>query len=338
MQKKVVVFILAVIIGLSVVAIVQSRKVATTKIEAAKIQLEADAGAKALDEQQQIIANLEEQKTTLDKQLRDLAVKQEARLVPATVSASPSFPKSTDAAGNATSNVAGGKGSFLAKMMGDPAMKKMIGEQQKQMLTMMYGPMFKEMKLSPEETEKLSALMFQNQMNTVEKGTGLLAGGSEDRTALQKTLADDKKEYDSQVKEMLGEERYAQFEEFNKSLPDRMAMTQLKSQFGDNPLTDSQSTQLLGVMKEERSRATADGNVAPPADVTTGFSEESMNKYFAEQEAINLRVVARAEGVLSPEQVEVLGRSLTNNLSMQRTGMSMARSFLGGDSTNNAAK
>jgi len=222
--------------------------------------------------------------------------------------------------------------------MEDPAMKKMIQEQQKQMLNMMYGPMFKEMKLSPEETEKLSALMLQNQMNAVEKGTGLLAGGSEDRAALQKTLADDKNEYESQVKEMLGEERFTQFEEFNKSLPDRMAMTQLKSQFGENPLTETQSTQLLGLMKEERSRATADGNVAPPADATTALSEESMNKYFAEQEAINLRVVARAAGVLSPEQVEVLGRSLTNNLAMQRTGMSMARSFLGGDSTNNAAK
>ena len=213
-------------------------------------------------------------------------------------------------------------------------MKKMMREQQKQMLNMMYDPLFKELNLSPEETEELTALMLDNQMNAVEKGTAFLEGSSEEKSEMQKILAEDKKQFEAQLKDLLGDDRYAQYEDFNKELPDRMALTQLKSQFGDHPLSEAQSADLLMVMKEERQRATESGKATPPTDFSAVLSEDSINKYFADQEEINSHVIERASGILSPEQIEVLGRSLTNNLSMQRAGMNMARTMLGGDSTN----
>ena len=64
----------------------------------------------------------------------------------------------------------GGFGDMIAKMMADPAMKKMMRQQQAAAMDMMYGPLFKEINLSPEEKEKFKELLLDHQMKAVESG------------------------------------------------------------------------------------------------------------------------------------------------------------------------
>ena len=325
MQKKAIIFIVIAILALATISVVQTRKAAELKAQAAAGLKKAEADSKDLEGQQITIERLQKQKTLLNKKLHELAERAETGAtgpsnspIPISVETEPGLKASE------------GKGGFFAKMLADPEMKKMVREQQKLMMSQMYGPLFESLKLTPEENEKLTSLMLENQMNSVEKGTALL-NPETDKAALQKNLADDKKQFDDEVKNLLGAERFGQYQEFNQSLPDRMALTQLKSQFGDDPLSESQSAQLLNAMKEERLRSATDGKAIPESDFASMLSEETMNKYFSEQEGINQRIVERAAGVLTPKQVEVLGRSLANNLAMQRTGMNMARTMLNGE-------
>ena len=325
MQKKVIIFIVVAVLALASVSIVQSRKAAALRAEAVAAQEKAEADSRAIEDQQTTIDRLQKQESLLNRKLHEITDRQEsAATLPG------NSPVVISERGELEPKSPGGRGGFLARMMADPEVKKMMRAQQKLMLDQMYGPLFEQLKLTPEENDKLAALMLDNQMNAAEKGTALFDPGA-DKAALQKNLAADKKQFEDEVKHLLGDERFGQYEEFNQTLPDRMVLTQLKSQFGDNPLSEDQNAQLLATMKEERAHAATEGRGIPQQDLDSMLSEEVMNKYFTEQEGINQRIVERAAGVLTSKQVEILGRSLANNLVMQRTGMSMARTMLGGE-------
>ena len=61
----------------------------------------------------------------------------------------------------------------------------------------------------------------------------------------QKTLQD-------QVHSLLGNDGYAQYEQFITTLPDRQTLDLMKTSFTDYPLTDEQQQKLLEVMVAER--------------------------------------------------------------------------------------
>jgi hypothetical protein len=325
MQKKILLFAAIAVLVIGGAAILQSRKADEAKAQAEAARQKAEADAKKLAEQQQTIERLQKQKSSLSKQYQAALAKGGSAPKVSNSSKSNADSAATNAKSSSKNNA-----GFLAHMLKDPNMRNMMREQQKVMLKTMYDPLFKEMNLSPEDSDKLMTMMLDNQMSGMEKGMALLNGDA-DKETLRKEVAEDKKAYEAQLKEFLGDERYAQYDDFQKSLPDRMQMQQLKSQFGDNPLTEDQSGQLLAMMKEERKRATAENPTDATKDFSTVLSEESMNKYLEQQEQINSRVLERASQILSPEQAEILGRSLTNQLAMQKMGMNMARSMFGGD-------
>ena len=84
-----------------------------------------------------------------------------------------------------------GFGDMLAKMMADPAMKKMMRQQQAAAMDMMYGPLFKEINLSPDDKEKFKELLLDRQMKAVETGGAFmkLQGEDTDKTAAMNDLA-----------------------------------------------------------------------------------------------------------------------------------------------------
>lgn len=303
MQKKVTIFVLLAVVALAAIVIVQSKRATSTKAELTAAQEKSEVAANAVEGQKETIEQLENQKKLMTKQLRELAAQQQAQQALLSKQTNSRSKAVTLETADSAAEQGESKGGFLAKMLQDPAMKKMIGEQQKAMVGMMYGPLMKDLKLTPEETEKFNALLLDNQMNAVNKGASLMQEGA-DKAALSQEMAEDKKQFEAQMKEFLGDDRYAQYEDFTKSLPDRMALTQLKSQFGDNPLNEQQSSQLLTLMKEERQRASPQPTDNPfgSADFNTALSEEAMNKYFAQQEQANQQVIERAVGVLSPHQ------------------------------------
>jgi hypothetical protein len=331
MQKKILLFAAIAVLVIGGAAILQSRKADEAKAQAEAARQKAEADAKKLAEQQQTIERLQKQKSSLSKQYQAALAKNSSAPEVSNNSKSDADSAATNAQSSSKNNA-----GFLARMLKDPNMRNMMREQQKVMLKTMYDPLFKEMNLSPEDSDKLMTMMLDNQMSGMEKGMALLNGDA-DKETLRKEVAEDKKAYEAQLKEFLGDERYAQYDDFQKSLPDRMQMKQLKSQFSDNPLTEDQSGQLLAMMKEERKRATAENPTDATKDFSTVLSEESMNKYLEQQEQINSRVLERASQILSPEQAEILGRSLTNQLAMQKMGMNMARSMFGGDKSNAAS-
>ena len=145
-------------------------------------------------------------------------------------------------------------GKALSKMMSDPAMKEMMRSQQKTMINTMYGSLFKELNLSPEEKQKFSELLLDQQMKTMEAGMGIFEEGG--LTNVTQGVQAQQKESEEQLKALLGEERFTQYQEYQKTLGDRVQIDQLRQQMetAGTPVQEAQLRQLLALTKEERER------------------------------------------------------------------------------------
>jgi hypothetical protein len=228
-----------------------------------------------------------------------------------------------------------GMGEMLGTMMKDPAMREMMREQQKVGINMMYAGLFKDLNLSPEEKEKLKDILTDAQMKNMESAPGLFGGNKETAAAdAGKVFEEAKKHTDAELKALLGDERYAYFEDYQKNLGERMQVDQLKTQLaGQNlALQDQQTAQLLQIMKDEKAIIPpiipTDNTQFPRQDL---FTAENLDKQVQWMEDYNRRVLERARQVLTPEQLTHYQTFQQQQASMQKLGLKMAGQMFGGD-------
>jgi hypothetical protein len=315
-----------------------------TLLRAAKVRLieaeKTQANEKeARAEEERRSGALEQRQAYLNQQLFDLSALVGGLRAAEAQRASNAAPRSaavraTPAESEAESGPFGkNMGKALSKMMSDPAMKEMMRSQQKTMIDTMYGTLFKEMNLSPEERQKFSELLLDQQTKTMEAGMGIFEEGG--LTNVTQGVQAQQKESEEQLKALLGEERFAQYQEYQKTVGDRMQLDQLRRQMetAGTPVQDGQLQQLLALTKEERERVPAPFPQDPQgaaANMEKMLSGEFMEKQMAWQEEINRRVIERATSVLTPEQLKAYEQFQTQQINMQKLGLKMMKGMFGG--------
>ena len=345
MKNTLIAVFIATTVALGAASFVQWQRLAAQKTQLAALRTEAEQKMQEAAELQASQKLNETRRQELSQQTADLANKLQARqqadaLVAAKTPAGGAA--ATDGQKSATDKQ--GFGSFFAKIMEDPDTKKMIREQQRVMLDQLYDPLIKKMDLTPAEAAQFKDLLADNMMKSAEKATSLLGGGSTNRTEMLATLTAEQKDFEEQLRGVLGETRYAQYQDYQQTVGERTQLSQFRQQTaGENALTDRQTDQLLAFMKEEKQAvAAATGQPAPGAgqnveNLQAVFSGEGTEKLLQSQETVNQRVYERAREVLSAEQLGAFGKFQTNQLQMMRMGMSMARKFMAPDKTEGAA-
>src|ERR1041385_1898722 len=228
-----------------------------------------------------------------------------------------------------------GMGEMLGKMMKDPAMRDMMRGQQKATLNMMYGGLFKEMTLAPEEKEKLMGILTEAQMKNIESAQGIFGGQKEDTGVdMQKRFEDTRKQTETELKSLLGDERFAQYEDYQKNISERMQLDQLKTQLDSEkmPLQDQQLAQLLKVMKEERAAVPPvipNDAASFPKDFKALMTAENLEKQMQWMEDYDRRVLDRAGQFLTPDQMKQYRAFQQSQAAMQQFGLKMAGELFG---------
>ena len=225
------------------------------------------------------------------------------------------------------SGASSGLGTLVTQLMENPDTKKMIEQQQRMAMEMMYRPLFKELDLTAAQTEQFLSLLSERSTRGMNNVSALLGKDPAQRRAAIDVMADVQKELDLSLRNLLGDERFSKYSEFNETMAERTALTQFSSL---NPVTDDQTKQLLQVIREEKKRATAE--TAPLSTVDRQLreldamaSEEGMDRLLQQQQTVNSRVLDRAKTILTPEQLATYGTFQTNQFELQKTGMKMAR-------------
>lgn len=229
----------------------------------------------------------------------------------------------------------------MGEMFKKPEMKEFVKTQQKAvlggMLEKTYAPFFSQLGLTPEQSAALKDLIVNKSLAGADVGLSLMSGDTDptNRVQMFEQVKAEKNAADEQIKQMLGEDNFKQFQAYEKTMPDRMALNMFKDQqvAGATALTPDQEAQLIQLMGEERQnfKFTTDfsDQNKMQTDLLANLTEDKINQFVQEQEQLHQRYITRAQSVLSADQAASWDKFLASQRQMQAMGLNMASKMFG---------
>lgn len=158
----------------------------------------------------------------------------------------------------------------LRALMDKPEVQAMINLQQKAGIEARYAPLFRNLNLTAEQTEKLTALLTERGNTRQDVFAAAREQGIDPRTnpeAYRTLLADAQNQINNGIKGVIGESGFAQFQTYEQTLPQRSVVNDLQQRlsYSSTPLTPPQAEQLIQILAQN-----APPRPATPPDIPTG--------------------------------------------------------------------
>ena len=227
-----------------------------------------------------------------------------------------------------------GSSNALSKVTANPEARKMLRDQQKLGMSMIYKKFAQSAKLTPEQTDKLNDLLAEHIMENVNHVTTVLRDKPTPDQMNQLFAAEDTALHEK-VETLLGQDGLAQYQDYSKNLLSSLTAEQFKDKLsGTAAEKDQKAQQLRQAMQEAVQAGLADAGL--PADYQTvpmlNFrniaSEQDGERSVQFLNDIFQRVAARGSSFLSQEDLakfqEFGNTALSNNraiLTLNRTLM-----------------
>jgi hypothetical protein len=190
-----------------------------------------------------------------------------------------------------------------AGMLKDPEMRDLIKSQQSVFITSMiqkqYEPLIQQIHLTRDQADKLEDLLKKKTLTDSEIGASMIDPAADDakRADAYRRITAEKEGYDGQIKELLGDDNYRAFQDFEKTVPDRTVVEQFRDQIAGRPtaLSGEQERLLIQAMSEERTsfRYTA----------SSSNDQNRTEQMARDQRQLDDQILARTRQFLNPEQV-----------------------------------
>jgi RNA polymerase sigma factor (sigma-70 family) len=308
-------------VGAAAIIALQWHQNAAEKQQIIQLEEQSARQAEAFRAQKAELDQVKQQNDTFSKSMESMA--HDVAKARAAATTPPPSLAGTPASSGGLTNV---KGNMLTEMMKNPEMIKALRQQQEMMVKLQYGPLARQLNLSPEQTDSLYKILVDKSLRGMQSDSSTLSGGNTGDAA--QTAADQAKETESALQALLGDAGFKTYQDYQTTVADRTLLNSFKSNFVDNPLSDEQQQQLLQVMTS--SRQSVAGPNAP--DLSQLSPEDRLAKagqLLQQQEQINQQVLAQASAFLSPDQLQTLGASQSNIVSLQKAGMAVAQKMFG---------
>jgi outer membrane murein-binding lipoprotein Lpp len=210
------------------------------------------------------------------------------------------------------------QGGFLKKLFKDPYVRKVLAAQETAALREMYSDYLKQTSLTPDETDRFYQLLQERQMALMDSSASAMSGGEVDLKAATAAA----NATDDALRDLLGPARFAQYQQFEKSLGPRLEVQQFARQLAADgyPLEDSQRASLIRIFSQEAATA--------PAFENGAVSPAEIDRYSEEVAAADQRIYGRAETVLNPAQLGALAAFQKNMATSQLAGLKMTQQML----------
>jgi hypothetical protein len=245
---------------------------------------------------------------------------------PATLSTS-SVPA---APANASTGTASNYFSGLAKMMKNPQMKEMVRAQQKVMLDRQYGSLSKYLNLPPERLDALKELLSDRQMALVDSGMAMMSGSDAEKKKAMEDGKAVKADYDQKIQDLLGPQDYPVFQDYEKTMNERMSVQMFKDALpASDALSDQQEDNLIAAMYEERKAMPNSSLMNNQNQDPSQFTAERIAELEKQMEELEKKYADRAAGILTPSQLEQFAKWQQQYSAMQLAGLKMAAAMFG---------
>jgi hypothetical protein len=201
-----------------------------------------------------------------------------------------------------------GSKSPLSKITADPETRKMMRDQQKLGMQMLYGKFIKDSKLSPDLKEKFSNLLADHVMDNVDQIT-LALRDKPAQDQLDQTFAAQNAALQQKVADLLGPDAAAQFSDYSKNMASMLTAEQFKDEMtGTDAEKSAKVQQLQQLMQKETASALAAANlpadfqVLPILNFANIASEPEGKQNVTMLETIYQNVAGQTGSFLSPEE------------------------------------
>jgi hypothetical protein len=224
--------------------------------------------------------------------------------------------------------------SALSGVIKDPATYKLIRDQQKAGMGMVYKDLTKRLKLTTEQSEKLTDLLADNVMENVDHIMGLLHDGKSPEE-MRTELASLSVALQDKVRDQLGEEGAAKFREYTQNIGSQLTAEQFKDKLsGDKSAKEAKAKQLAQAMQEETQQALAaaglpaDYQTVPMLNFLNIASEAEAEKNLKLFDDIYGRVQARTASFLSEDEIRKFGEFRTLAINNSRAALTLNRKMM----------
>jgi RNA polymerase sigma factor (sigma-70 family) len=231
-------------------------------------------------------------------------------------------------------NASLGSTSGLSKLTANPETRKMVREQQKMGMTMIYKKLGRRLNLAPDQTEKFHDLLADHIMENIDLVTTVLRDKPTSEQMREIFTAQDVA-LNEKVQRLLGQEALEQYQQYGENLLSSITAEQFKQKLtGTETEKDEKARQLSQVLQEESQAVLSseglpkDYQTVPMLNFRNIASEQDAERSLKLLEDIYQRAAARGGSFLSPDEIaqfqEFKSLALTNNrsaLTLNRTLM-----------------
>lgn len=206
-------------------------------------------------------------------------------------------------------NRGGGQfGPGMRAILDNPEAQQLMAVQQRASLDARFAALFKNLNLPPEQLEKLKELLVDRQNAMLDVMVAAREQGLTPRNnpeAFQKLVASTQAEIDNSIRATLGEDGFAQYQQYEKTIPQRNLVNQLQQRlsYTGAPLSDTQTEQLVQVLAStstQRNANTNDGGAGGGRGGFAGFAGGTGAT------RITKDAIVASQTVLSAPQVDAL--------------------------------
>lgn len=227
-----------------------------------------------------------------------------------------------------------GSTSALSKITADPEAMKMVRDQQKMGMSMIYKGFAKQVKLTSEQTDKFNDLLADHIMENVDHVTTILRDKPTSEQ-MNQIFADQEAVLQEQIKTLLGADGLAQYQDYSKNLISSLTADQFQGMLtGTDAEKKEKSKQIAQVMQEETVAALAsaglpaDYQVVPILDFRNIASEQDGDRSVKLLEDIYQHVAARESTFLSAEDLTKFQEFKTMAINNNRSALLMNRTMM----------
>lgn len=203
------------------------------------------------------------------------------------------------------------KPSPLSGVISDPQIRKLIRDQQKMGMGMIYKDFASRMNLNDELKQKFVDLLADDIMENVDH-VGIALRDGKSRADINQLFTEQEAALQEKVKALLGPDAFAQYQEYTHNLASQLTAEQFKAQMtGDKEAKEQKSKQLLQVMLEETQAALAaaglpaESQTLPMLNFRNIASEQEAERSLGLMANVFQRAATRAGSFLSPEEIKL---------------------------------
>ncbi|QYM77593.1 hypothetical protein K0B96_09660 [Horticoccus luteus] len=211
----------------------------------------------------------------------------------------------------------GSRRSSMRSFFDNPEAQKLVAMQQRAALDGHYATLFKKLALTPAQLAQFKNLLVEKQSALIDVAAAARAQGINprtDRDEFRQMVTQAQTEVDNNIRSVLGDDGYADYQQYQKTLPQRTAVDQFAQRlsYTSTPLTDAQTDQLVQILAD-----TAATNANPASGLSArGNMLASMGVSMGGAQISN-EALTRAQGVLSPDQLTALQNYQQEQLQQQ---------------------